>query len=143
MIRSPSPGGLAAGGGAATCLFLVSDGGGFITGQTIHVNGVPVIIEARRLSRTRRLSPPDFDDPGLAQIPACGIHGACPSIDSPLEEGGFEPPVPLERGRAERSNKPSCQPGEGQRLGCIWPRERRDGGARRPADPLAGGRGAD
>src|SRR5271166_2289411 len=24
---------------AATCLFLVSDGGGFITGQTIHVNG--------------------------------------------------------------------------------------------------------
>ena len=39
MIRSPSPGGLAAGGGAATCLFLVSDGGGFITGQTIHING--------------------------------------------------------------------------------------------------------
>src|SRR5262249_59757096 len=24
---------------AATCLFLVSDDGGFITGQTIHVNG--------------------------------------------------------------------------------------------------------
>ena len=24
---------------AATCLFLVSDGGGFITGQTVHVNG--------------------------------------------------------------------------------------------------------
>jgi 3-oxoacyl-[acyl-carrier protein] reductase len=24
---------------AATCLFLVSDGSGFITGQTIHVNG--------------------------------------------------------------------------------------------------------
>jgi 3-oxoacyl-[acyl-carrier protein] reductase len=24
---------------AATCLFLVSDAGGFITGQTIHVNG--------------------------------------------------------------------------------------------------------
>jgi 3-oxoacyl-[acyl-carrier protein] reductase len=24
---------------AATCLFLVSDSGGFITGQTIHVNG--------------------------------------------------------------------------------------------------------
>jgi 3-oxoacyl-[acyl-carrier protein] reductase len=24
---------------AATCLFLVGDGGGFITGQTIHVNG--------------------------------------------------------------------------------------------------------
>jgi 3-oxoacyl-[acyl-carrier protein] reductase len=24
---------------AATCLFLVTDGGGFITGQTIHVNG--------------------------------------------------------------------------------------------------------
>jgi NAD(P)-dependent dehydrogenase (short-subunit alcohol dehydrogenase family) len=24
---------------AATCLFLVSDEGGFITGQTIHVNG--------------------------------------------------------------------------------------------------------
>jgi 3-oxoacyl-[acyl-carrier protein] reductase len=24
---------------AATCRFLVSDGGGFITGQTIHVNG--------------------------------------------------------------------------------------------------------
>jgi NAD(P)-dependent dehydrogenase (short-subunit alcohol dehydrogenase family) len=24
---------------AATCLFLVSEDGGFITGQTIHVNG--------------------------------------------------------------------------------------------------------
>jgi NAD(P)-dependent dehydrogenase (short-subunit alcohol dehydrogenase family) len=24
---------------AATCLFLISDEGGFITGQTIHVNG--------------------------------------------------------------------------------------------------------
>jgi NAD(P)-dependent dehydrogenase (short-subunit alcohol dehydrogenase family) len=24
---------------AATCLFLVSDDGGFITGQTVHVNG--------------------------------------------------------------------------------------------------------
>jgi 3-oxoacyl-[acyl-carrier protein] reductase len=24
---------------AATCLFLVSDDGGFITGQTLHVNG--------------------------------------------------------------------------------------------------------
>jgi NAD(P)-dependent dehydrogenase (short-subunit alcohol dehydrogenase family) len=24
---------------AATCLFLVSDDGGFITGQTIHANG--------------------------------------------------------------------------------------------------------
>jgi NAD(P)-dependent dehydrogenase (short-subunit alcohol dehydrogenase family) len=24
---------------AATCLFLVSDAAGFITGQTIHVNG--------------------------------------------------------------------------------------------------------
>jgi len=24
---------------AATCLFLVTDDGGFITGQTIHVNG--------------------------------------------------------------------------------------------------------
>ena len=36
---------------AATCLFLVSDGGGFITGQTSTSTGVPVIIEARRLSR--------------------------------------------------------------------------------------------
>ena len=32
--------------------------------------------------------------------------------DSPPEGEGFEPSVPLESGRAERSNKPSCQPGK-------------------------------
>jgi hypothetical protein len=46
------------------------------------------------------------------------------------------PPTPV-----LTSNKPSCQPGEGRRLGCIWPRERRDGGVRRPADPSRGRRG--
>jgi DNA invertase Pin-like site-specific DNA recombinase len=61
------------------------------------------------------LSPPDFDDPGLAQIPACGIHGApnghrwdsSPKIrfavDSPLEGTGFEPSVP----RHEKWSMPS------------------------------------
>ena len=34
------------------------------------------------------------------------------SPDSSLEGEGFEPSVPLESGRAERSNKPSCQPGK-------------------------------
>jgi len=43
--RVPSAGGIPLGRQghvdeiAATCLFLVSDDGGFITGQTIHVNG--------------------------------------------------------------------------------------------------------
>src|SRR6266850_2152676 len=32
--------------------------------------------------------------------------------DSPVEGEGFEPSVPLESGRAERSNEPSCQPGK-------------------------------
>jgi Haem-degrading len=35
-----------------------------------------------------------------------------PHTISPLEGEGFEPSVPLESGRAERSNKPSCQPGK-------------------------------
>ena len=39
---------------AATCLFLVSEDGGFITGQTIHVNG------GRALLLICRLTPPAF-----------------------------------------------------------------------------------
>ena len=43
-------------------------------------------------------------------------------------------------GKVEQAVMPAR---EGRRLGCIWLRERRNGGARRPADPLAGGSGAD
>jgi hypothetical protein len=48
---------------------------------------------------------------------------------------------PSRKGRVERSNTLSCQPGEGQRLDCIRPPERRDGGAHQPADPSRGRRG--
>jgi Haem-degrading len=57
------------------------------------------------------------------------------ATDSLLEETGFEPPVPLERGGAEGSNKPSCQAGKAVVSAAFGRASGEDGGARRPADP--------
>jgi hypothetical protein len=65
------------------------------------------------------------------------------AVDSPVEGEGFEPSVPLESGRAERSNKPSCQPGKAVVSAAFG---RASGEMAERADqrtPPAGGSGAD
>src|SRR5712671_5072393 len=43
-------------------------------------------------------------------------------------------PRSLSRGEGGKVEQAVMPAREGRRLGCIWPRERRNGGARRPAD---------
>ena len=88
---------------AATCLFLVSDDGGFITGQTIHVNGGSGVL----LNRRRHPTPFERRSAALCHrgersdeaISRAGSHAArragdC-SVASPLAMTGGRQAIPV------------------------------------------------